>query len=359
MDKAEQYIPIKNLYYIFCYAWGLAEQREKLKVDAESCTTYPDLFAKLLVAGCSLLFKRGLHHEYVAIDESILGIKGKWNISESIKSNDYRIGRMDCTFDEYSDDILVNQIIYASLRRLLGYKGLNRKVKKDVLQIYHRFPQMSDLDLSAEVFQSVVITRDNRFYSLLIHICQLIYEALLPNENEEGTFHFVEFSQEHMERVFENFLFNFYKKECHNEYPIVERSKIRYNLHTIEGSASVLPIMITDVTLINPKEQKKIILDAKYYMDTLVAKFAESTHIKMRTQHMNQILSYIHNQEDISIPYTMNANGILLYPKVDVDLNYTGLEPGTNHHFRFCTVDLNKEWWEIDKRLKEIINFNI
>jgi hypothetical protein len=55
----------------------------------------------------------------------------------------------------------------------------------------------------------------------------------------------------------------------------------------------------------------------------------------------------------------MNANGILLYPKVDVDLNYTGLEPGTNHHFRFCTVDLNKEWWEIDKRLKEIINFNI
>lgn len=357
MEKTEQYIPIKNLYYLLCYAWGLAEQRDKIKVDAESCSTYPDLFAKLLVAGCSILFKRGLHHEYIAKEETILGIKGKWNVSESIESNAYRMGRMDCTFDEYSDDILINQIIYASLRRLLGFKALNQDIKKEVLKVYHRFPQISELDLSADVFQSVVITRDNRFYSLLVHICQLIYEALLPNETGDGVFHFVEFSQEHMERIFENFLFNFYKKECYKEFPIVERSKLRYKIKTIEGPASVLPSMMTDVTLINPKEEKKIILDAKYYMDTLVSKYSEYTNEKMRNIHLNQILMYINSQENASIPYTMSANGILIYPQTGEELNYTGIYEDTNHHFRFCTVDLNKEWWEIDKRLKEIISF--
>lgn len=357
MAKTEQYIPIKNLYYLLCYAWGLAEQRDKIKVDAESCSTYPDLFAKLLVAGCSILFKRGFHHEYITKEETILGIKGKWNISESIKSNAYRMGRMDCTFDEYSDDILINQIIYASLRRLLGFKALNQDIKKEVLKVYHRFPQMSELDLSAGVFQSVIITRDNRFYSLLVHICQLIYEALLPNENGDGIFHFVEFKRERMSSIFENFLFNFYKKECYKEYPVVERSKIQFKLKTLEGSSSVLPTMQTDVTLINPKALKKIIIDAKYYMDSLVAKYSESEHEKVRTLHMYQIMAYIRNQEIASVPYTMNANGILIYPQTGKELNYTGVFENTNHHFRFCTVDLNKDWYEIDQRLKEIIRF--
>ena len=357
MASTEHYIPIKNLYYLLCYAWGLADQCEKIKVDAEACSTYPDLFAKLLVTGCSILFKRGLYHEYVARQESILGIKGKWNISESLKSLDYRMGFMDCTFDDYSDDILINQIVYASLRRLLGYKGLSKDVKKDVLQVFHRFPQMSDLELSTEVFQNIVITRDNHFYSLIIHICQLIYEALLPNENEDGQFHFVEFSREHMASIFESFLFNFYKKECFKEYPIVERSKIQFKLETIEGSDSVLPTMKTDVTLVNPKAEKKLILDAKYYMDTLVAHYTDSEFKKVRTLHMYQIMAYIRNQENASIPETMNANGILLYPQVEDELNYTGLFQGTNHYFRFCTVNLNKEWWEIDSRLKEIILF--
>ena len=357
MEQVEQYIPIKNLYYLLCYAWELADQRDKIKVDAEDCTSYPDLFAKLLVAGCTVLFKRGLHREYISHHDCIIGIKGKWNISESIKTPKYRMGLMDCTFDEYSDDILLNQIIYASLRRLLGYNALNEKVKKDVLRIYHRFPKVTDIDLTADDFQNVIITKESRFYSLLIHICQIIFEALLPNENEDGIYHFVDFSRQHMERIFENFLFNFYRRECFEDYPYVERSKIHFQLQTIEGSASVLPTMQTDVTLVNPDTQKKIIIDAKYYMETLVARYTESEHEKVRTSHMFQIMAYIRNQEDVNIPYTMNANGILVYPQTGKELNYTGKYSGTNHYFRFCTVDLNKEWWEIHERLKTIIIF--
>lgn len=357
MNQIEQFIPIKNLYYLLCYAWELADQREKIKVDASDCSTYPDLFGKLLVTGCSILFKRGLHREYIAHQESIIGIKGKWNISESIQTPKYRLGLMDCTFDEFSDDILVNQIIYSSLRRLLGYKALNEKVRTQVLHIFHRFPKVSEIDLTPEVFRSVNITRDNRFYSLLIHICQMISEALLPNEKKDGQFHFVDFSRKHMERIFENFLFNFYKKECYDVFPIVERSRIQFKLQTIEGPATILPSMLTDVTLVNPSAQKKIIIDAKYYMETLVTKCSESEHEKIRTAHMYQIMAYIRNQEVANVPYTMNANGILVYPQTGIELNYTGKDDETNHHFRFCTVDLNKEWWDIEKRLKEIIIF--
>ena len=107
------------------------------------------------------------------------------------------------------------------------------------------------------------------------------------------------------------------------DYPVVERSKIQFKLQTIEGSESVLPTMLTDVTLVNPSAQKKIIIDAKYYMETLVSKYSESLQQKVRTMHMNQIQSYIINQENREIPYTMNANGILVYPQTGKELNYT------------------------------------
>ena len=358
MAQATDYIPIKNLYYLLCYAWGLADQRDRVKVDASACKTYPDLFARLLVEGCRLLFKRGLQREYVARQESVIGIKGKLNVSESIKTLRYRLSQMNCSFDEYSENILLNQIVCASLRRLIGYPKLEETVRRDCLRTYHRFPEVSEIELTADVFSRVVINRDNRFYFLLIHICQLIYEALLPDDKQQGQYHFVEFSEEHMCRIFENFLFNFYRKECKAEYPTVERSNIRFKLEATEGSSnSVLPLMKTDVTLINAKVGRKIILDAKFYMETLTAQYNETAFAKVRTGHMYQIMSYIFNQEAPSIPYTMEANGILVYPKVQDDLNYTGRQEGTNHYFRFCTVDLNQDWPSIDKRLKEIIQF--
>ena len=356
MDSTGNLIPIKNLYYILCYAWNLAEQLEKIKVNAEDCKTYPDLFGKLLVRGCSLLFKRGLHHEYIEHEDVIYGIKGKWNVSKSVASPSYRMGLMDCSYDDYSDDILVNQIIYASLRRLIGLSELNSEIKKDVTQIYNRFPNITLINLSKQVFDDVIITSDNRFYGLIVHICELIYEVLLPEE-EEGKYHFMNFSQKRMNNIFEDFLRNFYKKECAEEYPKVERSQIKYQLETISGSKSILPIMETDVTMCNEESRKKIIIDAKYYMETLVSRYSENVQGKVRNGHINQLLSYILNQENPNSPCTMNSKGILVYPKTNTDLNYTGIYKHTQHKIRFATIDLNEEWWQIEKRLKEIIIF--
>lgn len=359
MAEETQYIPIKNLYYLLCYAWGLADQRERVKVDASLCKTYPDLFAKLLIHGCSLLLKRGLQREYTEIQQSVLGIKGKLNISDSIKNPRYRLGKMDCSFDEYSEDILLNQIICASLRRLIGYKQLSANLRKEAQQTYNRFPKIEDVVLTADIFSQVVINRENRFYFLLIHICQLIFNSLLPDEKQQGQYHFVSFSQEQMDSIFENFLFHFYRKECKAEYPTVERSGLRYNLEAVGSSSnSVLPLMRTDVTLINTKAGRKIILDAKYYMETLKAHYSEKSFAKVRNGHINQIMAYIFSQQDAGIPYTMNANGILVYPKVQGDLDYTGHYKGTNHFFRFCTVDLNQDWQAIEQRLREIIKFD-
>ena len=65
----EARIPIQNLYYLLCYAWGLPEQREWVKVDADSCPAVLDLLSRLLTKGADVLLKRGIAKEYRTHEE--------------------------------------------------------------------------------------------------------------------------------------------------------------------------------------------------------------------------------------------------------------------------------------------------
>ena len=112
--------------------------------------------------------------------------------------------------------------------------------------------------------------------------------------------------------------------------------------------------METDVTLYNPRTKKKIILDAKYYKETLVSRYGEGG--KIRREHLSQILTYVMNQES-DAPHTKCTKGILVYPTIDTELDVSYVYKDTKHVIRVSTVNLNQDWQMIDKRLKEIIKW--
>lgn len=164
-----------------------------------------------------------------------------------------------------------------------------------------------------------------------------------------------------MNRIFEKFLMNFYKQECHEDFPEVDRSHIRFQLtpfgmtftKSTDEAYRLLPVMETDVTLFNPRTKKKIILDAKFYKDILVSRYGKNG--KLRREHLSQILTYIMNQESNISSYTKETKGILVYPTVDTDLDVSYIYKDTNHIIRVSTVNLNQNWELIEKRLKNII----
>lgn len=41
----QQKIPIENLYYLLCYAWGVSDQLDKVKVDGEKCHSLENLLS--------------------------------------------------------------------------------------------------------------------------------------------------------------------------------------------------------------------------------------------------------------------------------------------------------------------------
>ena len=356
-------IPIQNMFYILCYAWGMGDMRGKVNFGVEQCNSVANLLVHVLLNVTNDLLKRGLSQGYTVYGTEMDGIKGKIIIGETLKLGRYRQGKTYCNYDELSSDILINQIIYSTLRDALKIRNLSEKNESRLLITIRKMPKVKRIQLSESVFKSVGSYRNNTYYQFAINICHLLHQSLLPNESLAGKWIFSDLMDDEraMNRIFENFLMNFYKQECRVEYPDVGRSHIRFQLtpfgmtfaKSSDEAYRLLPMMETDVTLYNPRNKKKIILDAKYYKETLASKYGEGG--KIRREHLSQILTYVMNQENSSVPHTKDTKGILVYPTIDTELNVSYVYKDTNHVIQVCTVNLNQDWQIIEKRLKDII----
>lgn len=356
-------IPIQNMYYILCYAWGMGDMRGKVSVGIEDCTSLSNLLVHVLLNATDNLLKRGMAQGYSVFGDDMDGIKGKVSISETLKLGRYRQNRMYCQYDELTSDILINQIVYSTLLDSFRTAGLSDENKDRISKTLRRMPQTSRIRITEHTLDAVRLHRNNMYYHFVLNVCRLLHQSALPNESIAGKQQFLDIMDDErlMNRIFEKFLMNFYKQECRQEFPEVSRSHIRFQLTPYgmtfakgtDEAYALLPIMETDVTLYNSQTKKKIILDAKYYKDTLVSRYGEKG--KIRRDHLSQILSYVMNQENETQPHTMDTRGILVYPTVDTELDVSYVYKDTCHVIRVSTVNLNQDWRLIEQRLKEII----
>ena len=356
-------IPIQNLYYILCYAWGMGEMRGKVSVGIEDCPSLSNLLVHVLLNATDDILKRGMAQGYTVHGDDIDGIKGKIGIGETLKMGKIRQGRTFCRYDELTSDILINQIIYSTLMDSRKTVGLSSENKDRIVKTLRRMPQTQRIQITDFVLNSVRLHHNNRHYLFALNVCKLLHQSALPNESINGKQIFFDMQDDErlMNRIFEKFLMNFYKQECKREFPEVSRSHIHFQLtpygmtfaKSTDEAYSLLPVMETDVTLYNPQTKKKIILDAKYYRDTLVSRYGQKG--KIHRDHLSQILSYVMNQENVTQPHTKDTKGILVYPTVDTELDVSYVYKNTSHVIRVSTVNLNQDWRKIEQRLKEII----
>ncbi len=356
-------IPIQNVFYLLCYAWEMADMRNKVLVGADNSQSMGNLLAHVLVSSTEELIRRGLTQDYRESEHIVEGIKGKLNVASTLKLGKIRQGKTVCHYDELATDTLINQIIYTTLIETLRLEGIDRKNKERIAKVVRKFPQTRCIRITDQAFHAVRLHRNNRYYQFALNVCQLLHNSMLPYENKKGMMEFVNFldDEKQMNLIFERFLLNFCKQECKDTYPVVGRSHIYFQLNPtgmtfacgMDDVLDILPIMETDVTLYNPQSGKKTILDAKYYHKTLVSKYGDKG--KIRREHLSQIITYVMNQEEENEPHTKNTDGILVYPTVDKDINVSYQYKNTNHTIHVCTVNLNQDWQLIEKRLKNIV----
>ncbi|MBK9191768.1 MAG: hypothetical protein IPM77_09765 [Crocinitomicaceae bacterium] len=140
-------IPIENIYYLLCYAWNKLDEKERVNVSIDDKTELLDLFAKILINAAKMLLKRGIDKNYIDFTEELAGVKGKVQISQTLKSNLLFKQRTICTFDDFSANIISNRILISTIYRLTRTKGLDKQLKMNWLVYKECYQTLSKLKL--------------------------------------------------------------------------------------------------------------------------------------------------------------------------------------------------------------------
>ena len=93
-------IPIQNMYYILCYAWGMGDMRSKVSMGIEDCPSLVDLLVHILLNATDDILKCGMAQGYTVVGNDMDGIKGKIDIGETLKQGRYSQGRVYCRYNE-------------------------------------------------------------------------------------------------------------------------------------------------------------------------------------------------------------------------------------------------------------------
>lgn len=209
----QQKIPIENLYYLLCYAWGVSDQLDKVKVDGEKCHSLENLLSMVLFNACDRLLRQGLLRAYRFEEQEVEGVRGKLNLAETLKSGKHLNGRTICQIDELTQDVVINRVIFSTLKRLMRIEGIDEDIRASLRKTLAKFPHIEEIRVTEGLLGRLLQHRLSGFYKLVLNICRLIWDSTLPCKDKDGRLEFLDFTEDdfRMNCIFERFLMNFCK----------------------------------------------------------------------------------------------------------------------------------------------------
>lgn len=346
--KNQSEIPVRNIYYLLCYAWRRLEERDLLALDFDDVTEMVDLFGRVLLGGVRHLRRRGLDRGYLDHEERTSTIRGRIDLDRTVRESLLQHGRVCCRYDQLSHDVLHNRILCSTMEILASDPALDSDLAQQISESLRWFAGIKRVRLTPGVFRRVQLHRNNAVYGFLMDVCRLVMEQLLVSERQgESLFRNFLRNDGEMRLLFEQFVRNFYDLEL-DDGRVVAKKLAWAGVSLDEESAEVLPGMVTDVTI--EREEHVIILDTKYTPKSLVESHYGSGS-RLRTEHMYQLFSYVRNAEELGGKWA-TCEGVLLYPAVGKSFRFAYEMAG--HRMRVCSVDLAADWKSIRKELLDI-----
>lgn len=341
-------VPIQNIYYLLCYAWDKLEEGSAVDVSADDTADLQSLFARVLVSGTEHLLKRGLDRGYVTNSEDTARPRGRIDFPASVSMGSLSAGKLHCHSDELSYDILHNRILKTTLRSLATADGLDARLRQPLLGLYRRMDAVGETRITTGLFRRVQLHRNNRYYGLLMHVCQLVHESLLI-DSETGMRTFSDFTrdEEKMRALFESFIRNFCIRHFGQHCTISAKYLDWQETAGTDEDLAYVPRMRTDITM--QCGARTLIIDTKYYRDAFDRPFGVE---RLKADNLYQIVMYVENRARSADG--QHVEGMLLYPSVhrSFDIRPTLL----GHPIRATSIDLAQHWSAIESDLTALVS---
>lgn len=376
----------KKANYIRCIFYMLAytqkdfntvkfEEMNVGEFEFEVDNEYIKIFAFILKNHVSLQLKRGLNKNYNQHTDSLVTLRGKIDVSQSIKQLTMMKSQLVCHFDEFNENVKFNQIIKTAFIKLLRLlkniendktKSKNNikeysDLRKDIRNLLLYFNNVDVILDCRAIDWNISYNRNNQTYRTILLISKFILENdIIPVEDPNAVSHELKpiFDDKSLENLYDDFLLQFYRKELSGKkgVNVHERQKIITwaSLGTNEEYIKKLPQMRTDVYIENYDKNEICIIDAKFYSKvTKKRNFKENVEEdkdkeekdKFISDNLYQINNYVQNEKINKSSSTVK--GMLIYVEIDEPIAADYCLMGNNIFIR--TVNLSNG----EKKLKE------
>ena len=328
------------------YAFQDLRKNNYEDIDKEDFENVQDLLAEILFKGISAQIKQGLFREYIEHKDSLPILRGKINLIHTLKHRINKEPLLACEFDELTENNIYNQIIKSTISLLVASQAVKQERRNELRSILPFFDDVSTVQPKSIRWNTLRFQRNNRTYRMLINVCYFVIDGMLLT-TDKGPYRLSTFSDDHMSRLYEKFVLEYYKR--HHPELKAESCYVDWELDREKTiNDYFLPQMHSDITLTNGN--KKIIIDTKYYRSMTLEHYGQS---QIRNSHLYQIHTYV---TSAAIGYTGNVMGMLLYAKVDGEIE-PNLDITQKNGVRIMarTLDLSKEFKDIKLQLERII----
>lgn len=336
-------IPIQNIYHMLAYAFQVLWEQGYKSIGTEEFHNVAELCAAILVKGVSGQLKRGLGREYIEQTEALSTVRGRIDISESIRTQSIHKQQLVCTYDEFSVDSYLNRIIKTTMELLLR-ADISKSRKKELKKLLVFFGEVDTLDVHL-IDWNIRFNRNNQTYRMLISVCYLVVKGLLQT-NSDGSAKLMDFlDEQRMCRLYEKFILEYYRKE----FPELHASASQIPWALDDGISDMLPVMQSDIML--SKGDTVLIIDAKYYAHTMQTQYDVHT---LHSGNLYQIFTYVKNKEAELGNTQHTVSGMLLYAKTDEQVQPEQVYHMSGNKISVRTLDLNQDFSKVADQLNHI-----
>ena len=330
-------IKIQNIYHMLAYAFQILREKGYASCGTEDFENTADLLSAILVKGVSIQIKRGLGRTYIEQTEPLSCLRGKIDVTESIKQQILIKQQLVCTYDEFSENTYMNRILKTSMELLLRY-DIPKTRKKELRNLLLYFKDVSTLDIHT-INWNFRFNRNNQSYQMLMSVCYLLIKGLLQT-TADGTVKLMQFiDEQRMCRLYEKFILEYYKKH----YPQIKTAASQISWAT--DNTVMLPTMQSDIML--SYGDKTLIIDAKYYGHTTQVQYDVNT---LHSNNLYQIFTYVKNKAVAG----GEVSGMLLYARTDEEIQPDNEYMMSGNKISVKTLDLNRDFTEIAAQLNDI-----
>ncbi|MGN1154856.1 MAG: 5-methylcytosine-specific restriction endonuclease system specificity protein McrC [Agathobacter sp.] len=295
-------IRIQNIYHMLAYAFQILREQGYASCGTEEFENTADLLSAILVKGVSVQIKRGLGRTYIEQTEPLSCLRGKIDVTESIKQQTINKQQLICTYDEFSVDSYMNRILKTTMELLLRY-DIPKPRKKELRNLLLYFKDVGTLDVHS-INWNLRFNRNNQSYQMLMSICYLAIKGLLQT-TADGTVKLMQFlDEQRMCRLYEKFILEYYRKH----YPQIKTAASQIGWALDDGISAMLPTMQSDIML--TFGNKTLIIDAKYYGCTMQTQYDVHT---LHSNNLYQIFTYVKNKAAAG----GDVSGMLLYARTE------------------------------------------